>query len=96
MGVPLPGGHCKGDGSSLKFTLLYRSVLTFPRLCCRLSSHSDNVLRVAHVWGFEDAPVSQGKLEHAYFLHGENMLSVAFSGGQAHVFKSVATYDHVQ
>ena len=75
--------------------------MTSPCVCCReaaaaSSSHSNSVLGVAHIWGFEDAPVSQGKLEHAYFLHGENMLSVAFSGSQAHVFKSVATYDHVQ
>ena len=53
-------------------------------------------MQVVHVWGFEDAPVSQGKLEHSYFLHGENMLSVAFTGSQTHIFKSLATYDHLQ
>ena len=80
-------------------SLRYWSVLSSSCVCRSVvssCSSSNNDMQVVHVWGFEDAPVSQGKLEHSYFLHGENMLSVAFTGSQTHIFKSLATYDHLQ
>jgi hypothetical protein len=50
-----------------------------------------------HIWGFEDAPVTQGKLEHSYFLHGENLHTVVFTSNQQyHLYRSLATWDFTQ
>ena len=72
-------------------------ILTFDRsnaLC--LPSESGGFTAI-HVWGFEDAPVTQGRVEHSYFLHGENLLSLVLTQNQQyHLYKSLATWDFTQ